>query len=160
MPGERAPFTVPRRTYFAPAEARRDQAERAWVEAPGTAPGSERPIPMSVYRHSRPCGRQGQYKRTEPAREGVREGSQKAAFGFGLPSPPWGWKTSSSGSSFCAPVWKTHFECCAGVACRAKASGDTSFLASASKPLWTAGLHKPQPGMPCPGRVWWFVFYR
>ena len=30
-----------------------DALQRAWVEAPGTAPGSERPIPMSVYRHSR-----------------------------------------------------------------------------------------------------------
>src|SRR4029079_5465710 len=40
----------PRRSYFAPAEAR---ARRAWVEAPGTAPGSDGFITTAVYRHSR-----------------------------------------------------------------------------------------------------------
>src|SRR4029077_6269317 len=41
----------PRRSYFAPAEAR--LAVRAWVEAPGTAPGSEGFIATAIYRHSR-----------------------------------------------------------------------------------------------------------
>jgi hypothetical protein len=50
----------PRRSCFAPAETR--AGARAWVEAPGTAPGSERFIPIAVYRHSRPCGRHDQYR--------------------------------------------------------------------------------------------------
>src|SRR5215468_5429405 len=41
----------PRRSCFAPAEAR--HSGRAWVEAPGTAPGSERFITTAIYRHSR-----------------------------------------------------------------------------------------------------------
>ena len=41
----------PRRSYFAPAATRWEQ--RAGVEAPGTAPGSERLITLAVYRHSR-----------------------------------------------------------------------------------------------------------
>src|SRR6202051_4370952 len=40
----------PRRSCFAPAEA---QPHRAWVEAPGTAPGSEGFIATAIYRHSR-----------------------------------------------------------------------------------------------------------
>ena len=40
----------PRRSYFAPAGAR---AWWALVEAPGTAPGSERLITVTIYRHSR-----------------------------------------------------------------------------------------------------------
>ena len=40
----------PRRSYFAPAET---QPRWALVEAPGTAPGSERFITTRVYRHSR-----------------------------------------------------------------------------------------------------------
>jgi hypothetical protein len=43
--------------------------KRAWVEAPGTAPGSERPIPMPIYRHSRPRGQQPTYKAWEAGRE-------------------------------------------------------------------------------------------
>src|SRR5262245_44114530 len=45
----------PRRSYFAPTEARyRLAASRwAWVEAPGTAPGSDRFITTAIYRHSR-----------------------------------------------------------------------------------------------------------
>ena len=35
---------------------------RAWVEAPGTAPGSERLISTSIYRHSEPCGSQTEYR--------------------------------------------------------------------------------------------------
>jgi hypothetical protein len=50
----------PRRSCFAPAEA---QPRRARVEAPGTAPGSERFIAAAVYRHSRACARHPQYKR-------------------------------------------------------------------------------------------------
>ena len=41
----------PRRSYFAPTEAR--LSLRVWVEAPGTAPGSEGFIATAVYRHSR-----------------------------------------------------------------------------------------------------------
>src|SRR5262245_22703147 len=40
----------PRRSWFGPAEAR---APRAWVEPPGTAPGSDRFIATAIYRHSR-----------------------------------------------------------------------------------------------------------
>jgi hypothetical protein len=40
----------PRRSYFAPAKA---QALWALVEAPGTAPGSDRLIATAIYRHSR-----------------------------------------------------------------------------------------------------------
>jgi hypothetical protein len=36
------------------------------VEAPGTAPGSDGFIPIAVYRHSRPCGQQNQYKVANP----------------------------------------------------------------------------------------------
>src|SRR5262245_55400194 len=41
----------PRRSYFAPSEAR--LRLRSWVEAPGTAPGSEGFIATAIYRHSR-----------------------------------------------------------------------------------------------------------
>ena len=44
----------PRRSYFAPAEARLER--RAWVEAPGTAPGSEWFIATAIYFHSRRTG--------------------------------------------------------------------------------------------------------
>src|SRR5207244_12637430 len=40
----------PRRAGFAPADTRQN---RAWVEAPGTAPGSEGFIATAIYRHSR-----------------------------------------------------------------------------------------------------------
>jgi hypothetical protein len=53
----------PRRSCFAPAEARQEtlrepqkRARRAWVEAPGTAPGSEWFIATAVYCHSRQAG--------------------------------------------------------------------------------------------------------
>ncbi len=42
----------PRRSYFAPAGTTHSQGW-ALVEAPGTAPGSERLITMAIYRHSR-----------------------------------------------------------------------------------------------------------
>ena len=44
----------PRRSYFAPAKAR--PLERALVEAPGTAPGSEWFIATAIYFHSRRTG--------------------------------------------------------------------------------------------------------
>src|SRR6185503_12796243 len=44
----------PRRSYFAPAETR--LMGRAWVEAPGTAPGSEWFIATAIYFHSRRTG--------------------------------------------------------------------------------------------------------
>jgi hypothetical protein len=43
------------------------------VEAPGTAPGSERLIPMPIYRHSRPCERLAEYRGSEVGREGGRD---------------------------------------------------------------------------------------
>src|SRR5215468_8225800 len=48
----------PRRSYFAPAETRRARrlVRRAWVEAPGTAPGSEWFIATAIYFHSRQAG--------------------------------------------------------------------------------------------------------
>jgi hypothetical protein len=51
---EKARPLRPRRSYFAPAEA---HATRwAWVEAPGTAPGSEWFIATAIYFHSRRTG--------------------------------------------------------------------------------------------------------
>src|SRR5208283_4469988 len=44
---------------------------RVWVEAPGTAPGSERLIPTPIYRHSGPRGPRHQYRRPRaPGKEG------------------------------------------------------------------------------------------
>ena len=45
----------PRRSYFAPAETQRFEGW-AWVEAPGTAPGSEWFIATAIYFHSRQAG--------------------------------------------------------------------------------------------------------
>jgi hypothetical protein len=45
----------PRRSCFAPAETR--AGRRAWVEAPGAAPGSEWFIAAAIYFHSRQAGR-------------------------------------------------------------------------------------------------------
>src|SRR6201986_3015977 len=45
----------PRRSCFAPAEAR-FLGRRAWVEAPGAAPGSEWFIATAIYFHSRRTG--------------------------------------------------------------------------------------------------------
>src|SRR5438105_11403678 len=42
--------------------------QAAWVEAPGTAPGSERFITTPVYHHSHPCGWHPEYRR-----EGVKK---------------------------------------------------------------------------------------
>ncbi len=46
----------PRRSYFAPIKSRlmrcRHERRRLMVEAPGTAPGSDRLITISIYRHS------------------------------------------------------------------------------------------------------------
>ena len=44
---------------------------RALVEAPGTAPGSERLIPMPIYRHSHPRERRFEYRGSEVRREGA-----------------------------------------------------------------------------------------
>ena len=52
MPSKRAPFT-PSSILFRPRRSPRN-GPWALVEAPGTAPGSEWFIPMSVYRHIRP----------------------------------------------------------------------------------------------------------
>jgi hypothetical protein len=49
------------------------------VEAPGTAPGSERLIPMPIYRHSRPRGRQRQYRGLEAPWEGASCGAKPQA---------------------------------------------------------------------------------
>src|SRR5271169_491779 len=47
----------PRRSCFAPAEASAINClRRAWVEAPGTAPGSEWSIATAIYFHSRRTG--------------------------------------------------------------------------------------------------------
>jgi hypothetical protein len=45
----------PRRSYFAPTQVHAASARSAWpwVEAPGTAPGSDRFITTAIYRHSR-----------------------------------------------------------------------------------------------------------
>src|SRR5258708_30337767 len=49
--------------------------QAARVEAPGTAPGSERFITTPVYHHSHPCGRHPEYR---------REGGKKKRGGQGL----------------------------------------------------------------------------
>jgi len=49
MPSKSAPFT-PSSILFRP---RPNLPRRAWVEAPGTAPGSEGFIATAIYRHSR-----------------------------------------------------------------------------------------------------------
>src|SRR5205085_5709912 len=51
---EKARPLRPRRSCFAPAETH--ALWRAWVEAPGTAPGSERFIAAALYFHSRQAG--------------------------------------------------------------------------------------------------------
>ena len=56
---------------------------RAWVEAPGTAPGSERLIPTPIYRHSGPRGSLAQYRDRrarweEPAGESSSDSSVEA----------------------------------------------------------------------------------
>jgi hypothetical protein len=74
MPGKETVFRPssilvrPRRN--APSRFSRP-AGRALVEAPGTAPGSERCITPLVYRHSRPCGRRGEYRRGNGWMEGA-----------------------------------------------------------------------------------------
>ena len=66
MPSKSPSFT-PSSILFRP---RRNPHGWAWVEAPGTAPGSEGFIPMAVYRHSRSFDRQTQYRRSAPDFEG------------------------------------------------------------------------------------------
>src|SRR5271165_4912011 len=67
MPGERSSFESPVEPISPPPKPA--SSKRASVEAPGTAPGSERPIATSIYRHSRPCGRHGEYRRPKRRRE-------------------------------------------------------------------------------------------
>jgi hypothetical protein len=69
MPGKRSPFGSPVEPISPPPKPA--CLKRAWVEAPGTAPGSERLIPMPIYRHSRPRGRRHTYKGREAGREGA-----------------------------------------------------------------------------------------
>ncbi len=59
MPSERTPFT-PSSILFRPRQNPQSQLTlsktallRALVEAPGTAPGSDELITMTIYRHSR-----------------------------------------------------------------------------------------------------------
>ena len=67
MPSKSLPFT-PSSILFRPRRNPSAIGLRALVEAPGTAPGSDGFIPMAVYRHSRPCDRQIQYR---SARDGI-----------------------------------------------------------------------------------------
>jgi hypothetical protein len=69
MPGKRSPFGSPVEPISPPPKPA--CLKRTWVEAPGTAPGSERLIPMPIYRHSRPRGRRHTYKGPEAGREGA-----------------------------------------------------------------------------------------
>src|SRR5690606_39637948 len=63
----------PRRSYFAPAETH--GLPWAWVEAPGTAPGSDRLIALTIYRHSRPSSAPrnigGQFPSEKTAHSGI-----------------------------------------------------------------------------------------
>ena len=86
----------PRRSCFAPAETR-VFGRRAWVEAPGAAPGSEWFIATAIYFHSRPS-RHSQHRaqvsrKTEPG-QGFRAwtmlgtGAERAAlFRWPWPDP-------------------------------------------------------------------------
>src|SRR6266849_628973 len=85
IPGESQRLLHPRRSCFAPAKAR--LRPRILVEAPGTAPGSERFIATSVYRHSRlaPAPRiyaiAGGEKRAVPAKgECIRKHGKISSF--------------------------------------------------------------------------------
>ncbi len=61
---------------------------RAWVEAPGTAPGSERLIPTPIYRHSGPCDPQREYRgRGARWEEAARESSSGLSVEAGRIAP-------------------------------------------------------------------------
>jgi len=60
MPGKSTIFT-PSSILFRPQQKPLRQPERFLVEAPGTAPGSERLISSPVYRHSR-SSRRSEYR--------------------------------------------------------------------------------------------------
>ncbi len=93
MPSETQPLR-PRRSYFAPPKPEPNGSFRAWVEAPGTAPGSDRFIPKNVYRHSRlATGKAnigGSVPLLKPAPHHSASVSQSVAPapGIGPPSPP------------------------------------------------------------------------
>src|ERR1700690_3975965 len=74
MPSERSPFGSPVEPISPPPKP---ACERAWVEAPGTAPGSERLISMPIYRRSLPRGRHLVYRAKSAGWEG--------AAGLGVP---------------------------------------------------------------------------
>src|SRR5216683_6583255 len=92
---EKARPLRPRRSYFAPAETRlatrlcSKRFERAWVEAPGTAPGSEWFIATAIYFHSR---RAGTLNIGRKSRE-----KQSPRRPFGPRTPPLGWNTMNTG---------------------------------------------------------------
>jgi hypothetical protein len=69
MPSERSPFRSPVEPISPPPKSA--CLKRAWVEAPGTAPGSERLITMPIYHHSRPRGQQIEYRGRDARREGA-----------------------------------------------------------------------------------------
>jgi hypothetical protein len=79
MPSERSPFGSPVEPISPPPKP---ACQRAWVEAPGTAPGSERLISMPIYRRSPPCERLAEYRGSEVGREGGRGAGN---FTFGQP---------------------------------------------------------------------------
>ena len=66
----------PRQSYFAPAPSRASSLDtRPRVEAPGTAPGSDRFITEFVYRHSRRKRRQNEYTRSDYIAKGPSAGA-------------------------------------------------------------------------------------
>jgi hypothetical protein len=90
MPSKRSPFGSPVEPISPPPKPA--LLKRAWVEAPGTAPGSERLISMSIYRRSRSCERRVEYRAKAAAWEeaidlnGLKEARRKTVtpLGHGL----------------------------------------------------------------------------
>jgi hypothetical protein len=68
MPSERSPFGSPVEPISPPPKP---ACQRAWVEAPGTAPGSERLISMPIYRRSPPRERHSIYRAKSAEWEGA-----------------------------------------------------------------------------------------
>ena len=65
------PQQMPLPIWLSSAGEANQAGQRHVVEAPGTAPGSEKLIPPAVYRHSR-TSRQAEYRKAERQKKGLR----------------------------------------------------------------------------------------
>src|SRR5205807_9631409 len=77
--------------------------QAAWVEAPGTAPGSERFITTPVYHHSHPCEWHPEYRR-----EGVKKKGAGARMQATTPRPLGSrqFATDNRGAALRAICWR------------------------------------------------------